>query len=187
MIIHGIMEREVRLNTSIEYGHTPTTKAGNGIMQFLSCRVNDETYGLEIHRVKEILEFKGCTRMPMVPDFIRGVINLRGHVVPVMDMRRFFFEKESDITRWSCVVIVEGEEAGDTQYTGILVDSVHQVIEVAAENLESPPDFGTSVSPGFIDYLGKVGDEFIIVLNMDALLSYSEIGVEQRTAIASGS
>jgi len=146
------------------------------VTQYLNFTSGEEIYGIEIHRVKEILEFRGCTRMPMVPDFIRGVINLRGHVVPVIDMQRFFFGKEARITRWSCVVIVEQEVGNETMFTGILVDSVRQVLELSEENHETPPDFGTPVAANYIKCLGKMDDAIVIILNLDVLLAYREAG-----------
>jgi purine-binding chemotaxis protein CheW len=142
--------------------------------QYLNFTVGNEIYGLEIHRVKEILEFRGCTRMPMVPEFIRGVINLRGHVVPVIDMAKFFFGRDSEITRWSCVVIVEQDVDGETMFTGILVDSVRQVLEMQQSDMEPVPDFGTPVSANYIKSLAKTEDALIIILKLDTLLAYRE-------------
>ncbi len=158
--------------------------SGGNVEQYLNFSLKDEVYGIEITRVKEILEFKGCTRMPMVPEFIRGVINLRGHVVPVLDLQKFFFGNDSQITKWSCVIILEQDGEGENMYTGILVDSVRQVMEIQESNLEEPPDFGTPIAADYIHALGKVEDELVIILSLDKLLSYRDAEAVKQAANA---
>lgn len=169
-----------------EMATTTTSKTfGDTVEQYLNFTLSNEIYGIEIQRVKEILEFKGCTRMPMVPEFIRGVINLRGHVVPVLDLQKFFFGNDSKITRWSCVVILEQEGDRENMYTGILVDSVRQVMEIQKSSLEEPPDFGTPIAADYIHALGKNGDDLVIILKLGTLLAYRESEAVRQAVIAS--
>jgi purine-binding chemotaxis protein CheW len=148
--------------------------------RYLTFMMKEEIYGLEIERVKEILEFRGVTRMPMTPDFIRGVINLRGNVVAVMDLQQFFFSRETEITRYTCIVIVERETDGEMQYTGILVDSVRQVLDLGEDDLDETPEFGTPVANSFVSALGKTDEGLVVLLSLDALLTFRTV-VEARS------
>lgn len=153
--------------------------------KYLTFVMKDEVYGFEIGRVKEILEYRGCTRVPMVPDFVRGVINLRGNVVAVMDLQKFFLGTDSEITRWTCVVIVEREVDGEMLYTGILVDSVRQVLDLDEEDTEETPEFGTPVANAFVAALGKTSEGLVVLLNLDALLTFKAVA-EVAGALPSG-
>lgn len=147
-----------------------------GERQFLTFRLKTDDFGVEILQVKEILEFGGLTRVPMVPEYVRGVMNLRGNVVPVLDLNYLFNKSPAEITRRSCVVIVDVQTGEDRADTGILVDSVDEVVELSDSQIEMAPSFGTKVRTEFILGMGKLSDERIIMLlNMETLLSYEEL------------
>ena len=144
--------------------------------QLLTFQLQGELFGLEILKVKELIEYNGITKVPMVPDYIRGVINLRGSVVPVVDLLYLFSKTPSQITKKSCIIIVEsmmGE--GSEAWTGILVDNVNEVIDVSGKDIEPPPAFGTNIRTKFILGMAKVGEEIIILLDMEYLLSFDEL------------
>ena len=143
--------------------------------QFLVFNLGEEPYGVEILRVKEIIEYDGLTRVPMSPDYIKGVINLRGNVVPVVDVMTLFTRNSVHITAKTCIIIVEivGEE--ESFQAGILVDSVKEVVDIQSENIDSAPTFKTQVGTDFIQGIGKIGDDFVILLNLKLLLSLDEL------------
>ena len=143
--------------------------------QILTFQLRGEMFGLEILKVKELLEFNGITKIPMVPEYIRGVINLRGNVVPVVDLIYLFSKTPSDVTKKSCIIIVESISGDTSSATGILVDNVNEVIDVAGSDIEPPPSFGTNLKTNFILGMAKVGEEIVILLDMDYILSYDEI------------
>ena len=143
--------------------------------QLLTFQLQGELFGLEILKVKELIEYNGITKVPMVPDYIRGVINLRGSVVPVVDLLYLFSKQPSQITKKSCIIIVEDSSGDIESYTGILVDNVNEVIDVSGKDIEPPPAFGTNLRTKFILGMAKVGDEIIILLDMEYLLSFDEL------------
>ena len=143
--------------------------------QILTFQLKGELFGLEILKVKELLEYNGITKVPMVPDYIRGVINLRGSVVPVVDMLYLFSKTPSEITKKSCIIIVENAGDDGDSYTGILVDNVNEVIDVSGKDIEPPPAFGNNLKTKFILGMAKVGDEIVILLDMEYLLSFDEL------------
>jgi purine-binding chemotaxis protein CheW len=111
----------------------------------------------------------------MMPAFIRGIVNLRGAVVPVIDLCARFGRTSTAITKKTCIVIVETSEREDRQVLGVLVDAVNEVLEIPGTDIEPAPSFGASVRTDFIDGMGKVRDKFVIILNVDSVLSVSEM------------
>ena len=117
-----------------------------------------------------------ATAVPMMPACIRGVINLRGSVVPVMDLSARFGNKAAQVTRRTCIVIVEIEAEGERRDVGVIVDAVNEVLEIAAGEIEPAPAFGSRIRSDFIAGIGKVNGKFVILLNVDRVLSTDEIG-----------
>ncbi len=111
--------------------------------------------------IKEIIEYGSLTTVPMMPGFIRGVINLRGAVVPVVDLSARFGRKSSEVTRRSCIVVLEVETDGEQQDVGVVVDSVSEVLAIPASEIEPPPSFGAKIRADFISGMGKVGSKFV--------------------------
>ncbi|RJF98907.1 chemotaxis protein CheW [Noviherbaspirillum saxi] len=144
--------------------------------QYLTFMLSGETFAIGILAIKEIIEYGGLTEVPMMPDCIRGVINLRGAVVPVMDMSARFGKPPTAVTKRTCTVIVEIEAEGEQQVVGVMVDAVNAVLEIPASEIEPAPHFGAKIRSDFIEGMGKVNGKFVILLNVDNVLSVDEIG-----------
>jgi purine-binding chemotaxis protein CheW len=145
--------------------------------QFLGFNLAEEEYAIGILRVREILEYDSVTRVPTTPRSIRGVINLRGRVVPVVDLSVKLGLPESPITRRTCVVVVEANLDGEPTVMGVLADSVSQVIDLPASEIQPPPPFGTRVRVDCLVGMGRAGKKFVLLLDIDKLLSAEELAV----------
>jgi purine-binding chemotaxis protein CheW len=157
----------------------PPAQAGRALdnHQYLTFSVAGEVFAIGILGIKEIIEYGQLTEIPMMPSFIRGVINLRGAVVPVIDLSVRFGRKPTEIARRTSIVIIEVGHEGTTQDIGIVVDAVHEVLEINAANVEPPPAFGAKIRTDFIQGMGKVNDKFVIILNVDRVLSVEEMAM----------
>ena len=149
--------------------------ADQGAQQYLTFSLTGEMFAVGILHVKEIIEYGNVTEIPMMPAFIRGVINLRGAVVPVVDLAARFGGKASEISKRSCIVIIEISDGELRQDIGIVVDAVSEVLEIPRSEIEPPPSFGAKIRADFIDGMGKVAGKFVIILNIDRVLSVEEI------------
>ena len=143
--------------------------------QYLSFVLCGEEYAVNILRVKEIIEYDALTRVPSMPASVRGVINLRGRVVPVVDLAARFGLPESGITRRSCIVMVELSDNDESVVMGIIADAVSQVLDLDASEIEPPPSFGTSINMRFIEGMAEAGRKFVIILDVDRALNASEM------------
>ncbi len=143
--------------------------------QYLTFFLADEEYAVSIQRVKEIIEYTPITKVPKVPVWIRGVINLRGNVVPVVDLAVRFGMEEHPVTKTTCIVIVEVEQGTERTIMGVLADAVNQVINLAPKDIEEPPAFGTRVRLEYLFGMGKLGKKFALILNIDRVLSAAEL------------
>ena len=143
--------------------------------QYLTFFLADEEYAISIQRVKEIIEYTAVTKVPKVPKWIRGVINLRGNVVPVVDLTVRFGLEESPVTRTTCIVIVEVEQDSERTVMGVIADAVNQVIDLSHKDIEEPPAFGTRVRLDYLFGMGKLGKKFALILNIDSVLSNAEL------------
>lgn len=155
--------------------------------QYLTFLLGGEMFAIGILGIKEIIEYGSLTAVPMMPQFIRGVINLRGAVVPVVDLLARFGRNASEVTRRSCIVILEVESSGERQDVGVVVDSVSAVLAIADSEIEPPPSFGTRIRADFISGMGKVGGKFVIILNADRVLSVDEMAMLTQAAGSSES
>jgi chemotaxis signal transduction protein len=151
---------------------------------YLTFSVGDEEYGVSVLKVREILEYETVTRVPRAPSFVRGVINLRGRVVPVVDMAVRFGLAPSPVTNRSCIVIVEAELLGEAVVMGLVADSVSQVVEFLPGEIEAPPSFGTRADVAYLKGLGRAGRRFVLLLDLDRVLAEGE--VEQVAALGAG-
>jgi len=140
--------------------------------QYLTFTLEDEVFAVDIDQVREVLEVSTLTKMPQTPDFMCGVINLRGKVVPVVDMRIKFGMDKGDRTVNTCIIILEVREE---VVIGTLVDSVKEVVELAPETIEPPPQIGTGVETKFLKGMGKQGDRFIIILDINQVFSQEDL------------
>lgn len=153
---------------------------GNDENQYLTFKLQSEVYSFGILNVKEILEYGKITKVPMMPDFIQGVINLRGEVVPVVNLARRFGLKPSEITKRTCVVIIEVGSGESRQELGVMVDSVSEVLEIEADQIRPAPGFGAKIRNDFIRGMGKVNDDFVIILDQDRVLSVDELAAVRQ-------
>lgn len=151
--------------------------ADDSPQQYLTFSLGGEVFALGILNVKEIIEFGNITEIPMMPAFIRGVINLRGAVVPVIDLSARFGGAASTVSRRTCIVIVELGNGEDRQDLGVIVDAVNEVLEIPRGDIEPPPSFGAKIRADFIQGMGKVEGAFVIILNVDRVLSTEEIAM----------
>jgi purine-binding chemotaxis protein CheW len=145
------------------------------LMQYLTFQLAGEEYALGILRVREIIQWQEVTRVPTAPAAIRGVLNLRGSVVPVVDLGVKFGIGPTEPTRRTCIVIVEVEREGGRTVMGIIADAVSQVMELGAGDIEPPPSFGTRVRMDYLQGMARMGDRFALVLDADRLLSIAEL------------
>lgn len=152
----------------------PPVAAGEA-NQYLTFALGGEMFAVGILNVKEIIEYGSLTEIPMMPAFIRGVINLRGAVVPVIDLSARFGGKTSDVARRTCIVIVEVKQEEGRSDIGIMVDAVSEVLEIAAADIEPPPAFGAKIRADFIAGMGKVGGKFVVILDILRVLSVEEM------------
>lgn len=143
--------------------------------QYLTFMLGGETYAMGILAIKEIIEYGNLTEVPRMPEFIRGVINLRGAVVPVIDLGARFGKQATSVTRRTCIVIIEVANGEETQDIGVMVDAVNEVLEISAGEIEPAPSFGANIRADFIDGMGKLDGKFVIILNIHQVLSVEEM------------
>ncbi|MDD5248372.1 MAG: chemotaxis protein CheW [Rhodocyclaceae bacterium] len=143
--------------------------------QYLTFTLAGEMFAVGILNVKEIIEYGSLTEIPMMPAFIRGVINLRGAVVPVIDLSARFGGKTADVGRRTCIVIVEVQQEEGRHDIGIMVDAVSEVLEIPGTEIEPPPAFGAKIRADFIAGMGKVNNKFVIILDILRVLSTDEM------------
>ena len=148
--------------------------------QYLTFKLEDEVFGLAIGKVREVLDFTTITKVPRTPEYMRGVINLRGSVVPVVDLHLKFGLAQTEKTVNTCIIIVEISMEGEITVLGALADSVQEVVELEPEQIEPAPKIGTKLNTEFIKGMGKREEEFIILLDIDKVFSNEELTMVQR-------
>lgn len=144
-------------------------------MQYLTFKLGEENFAVDVTKAQEILDFVAPTRVPQTPPFMLGVINLRGSVVPVIDLRRKFGMPEGEQTRDTCIIVMEIEVDGERTVVGALVDSVQEVLDLNTEDLEPPPRIGTRLKTEFIKSMGNLHGDFLIILDIDRVFSTDEL------------
>ncbi len=147
--------------------------------QHLTFKLDDEVFAVDISKVREVLEFTAVTKVPRTPEFMCGVINLRGGVVPVVDLRLKFGMPEAERTVNTCIIIVEVSLDNETTVLGALADSVQEVFELEPDQIEPAPKIGTKLNTEFIRGMGKRDGEFIIILDIDRAFSTDELTIVQ--------
>jgi purine-binding chemotaxis protein CheW len=150
--------------------------------QYLTFMLAGEVFAIGILVIKEIIEYHNLTEVPMMPPSVRGVINLRGSVVPVMDLLARFGRPTSEITKRTCIVIVEVESGEERQIIGVVVDAVNEVLDILPADIEPPPAFGARIRNDFILGMGKVKGKFVILLDVNHVLSLDELGAVAAAA-----
>jgi len=159
------------------------TTENEAMTQYLSFQVAGEAYAVGVLQAREIIEFPVVTRVPHAPVAVRGVINLRGSVVPVVDLAVKFGLPASEIGRRSCVVIVECTIEGESLVMGVMADAVNHVLDLTPADIEPAPSFGTRVRTEYLKGMGKLERGFVLLLDMDKLLSASEAAVGQAAPV----
>jgi len=161
-------------NVVVAGGGRALAESGSG-RQYLVFTLNGEVFAIDILQIREIIEFGTLTEVPMMPETIRGVINLRGAVVPVIDLSARFGRGPSAVARRTCIVIVEVLTDGTRQTLGVMVDAVNEVLEIPQEETEPPPAFGARIRTDFIAGMGKVNGRFVVILDVGRVFSLDEL------------
>lgn len=160
--------------------------------QYLTFSVDGAVLAVKILRIIEIIEFRALTPVPLMPSFVRGVLNLRGAVVPVVDLKARFGRGPAEVSRKTCVVIIDlhAEDApasgSGAQDIGVMVDQVNAVVEIAPGDIEPPPSIGNGLRPDFISGMGKLNDGFVVILDLDNLLCVEELAETAAAATELG-
>ncbi len=193
------MGQIVQAQSTTQTGGAIALRGNESPSQYLTFLLGGEMFAVGILNVKEIIEYGHLTEIPMMPTFIRGVINLRGSVVPVIDLAARFGGKPTEVSRRTCIVIVEvSDDFGSGEQVtrhdiGIMVDAVSEVLDIPGSEIEPPPTFGARIRADFIFGMGKVGGKFVIILNINKVLSIDEIaqltgteGISAESLLAAG-
>ncbi len=143
--------------------------------QYLTFLLGNDVYGVDVKYVKEVNEYEQVFVIPTVPDYIRGVMNLRGEVVPVLDLSYRLYNRASVISKLSCIVIVEIFDGDETKPIGVVIDAIKSVADINQDSIEETPSFGSKIRPEFINGVGKVNDVFVILLNIDKVVDIEEL------------
>ncbi len=154
--------------------------------QFLTFKLGNEVYGVDIKKVREVLEYTKVTKVPRTPDFMKGVINLRGGVVPVVDLRLKFGMEEKEKTVNTCIIIVEVNVESEEILLGAIADSVREVVDLGSEQMEDTPSIGMSIRVDFIKCMGKLEGEFCMILDIDRIFSAGEMDMIRQNSEADG-
>lgn len=154
-----------------------TSAQNNFVMKYLTFLLDDTSYALSILKIKEIIEYVVVTPIPRMPDFIKGAINLRGKLVPVIDLSERLDCGKSQINNRSSIIIIEMSFSNEVLNVGILVDAVSKVMDFKKTDIETAPTFGGSIDTDFIEGMGKVRDEFVVILNIDRILTIEDLTI----------
>ncbi|MGA2192110.1 MAG: chemotaxis protein CheW [Nitrospirota bacterium] len=165
------------MNETDEKEKTMAETVTTDATQYLTFTLGDEEFALDIAKVREVLDYTVITKVPRMPDYMRGVINLRGNVVPVMDLRMKLGMSATEKTVNACIVIVEIKVEDEVLHMGALADSVEEVLDLDPRQVEPPPKLGTGINQDFIRGMGKRDDKFIIILDIDKVLSGEDMSV----------
>jgi purine-binding chemotaxis protein CheW len=153
------------------------TETGHEGGKFLTFCLADEEYGVDIHQIKEILALVDITPVPRTPDFVKGVINLRGRIIPVIDLRVRFGMEEIEYTKETCIIVINIQRENSLVTMGVIVDRVSEVTDIEGGNISEVPGFGTSVDTEFMEGIGKVDDRIVLLLSIDRVMNDSEVSM----------
>src|SRR6204780_5968944 len=149
--------------------------------QYLTFKLGNEIFATDVAKVREVLDYTDITAIPRTPDFMSGVINLRGSVVPVVDLRLCFGMSRTDRTRNTCVVVVEVLLDNESTVIGALADSVEEVIDLEPDQIQPPPRIGTHIRTDFIKGMGKREAQFVMILDIDRVFSSEDMAAVRST------
>lgn len=154
---------------------TPTADGAGATRQFLSFTLGSEPYAIDIRTVREIIQHGSMTPVPLMPDFVRGVINLRGAVVPVIDLQARFGRGPAATSKKTCIVVVDALRDGERAELGLMVDAVSEVISLELSQIEPPPQFGGATRRDFIAGMGRRGERFVVLLDPERAFDIGEM------------
>ncbi len=160
-------------NTPVSHGSADRGPA----MQYLTYSLGEEVFAMDIRAVREIIQYATMTTVPLMPDFVRGVINLRGQVVPVIDLQSRLGRSTAKVGKKTCIIIFDASREGEKLELGLMVDAVSEVIEIADAHIEPAPQFGASIRRDFIRGMGKVDGEFIVILEPERALDIEDMAL----------
>jgi purine-binding chemotaxis protein CheW len=152
--------------------------------QYLTFKLAEEVFAIDVAKVREVLDFTAITKIPRTPDFMSGVINLRGNVVPVVDLRLCFEMSKTEKTVSTCIVVVEMLIEGESTVIGALADSVEEVIDLEPDQIQPPPKMGTQIRTDFIKGMGRRDAQFIMILDIDRVFSAEELSAVRSTEVS---
>ena len=167
----------------MEENSSTMTEVGKKLAgKYLTFKLADEEYGLEILKVQEIIQMQEVTRIPKTPEFVRGVINLRGKVIPVIELKKKFGMKCTEDTDKTCITVVQIGDQEQTLTMGIIIDEVSEVLDIEAENIQETPSFGKNINTEFILGMGKIGDNVKMLLDIDKVLTAEDVTSLEKLA-----
>ena len=149
----------------------------NETIQYLTFKLGDELFGVDVSKAREVLDYSEVTHVPQMPGYMLGVINLRGSVVPVINLRKKFGMADSEQTIDTCIIVIEIEIDGDIIVVGTMVDAVQEVLDLTEAQIEPPPRLGTKLNTEFIKGMGNIEDQFLIILDIDRVFTAEELSV----------
>ena len=152
--------------------------------QYLTFKLGDEVFAIDVSKVREVLDFTTITKIPRTPDFMSGVINLRGNVVPVVDLRLCFEMSKTEKTVNTCIIVMEVRLEGELAVVGALADSVEEVIDLEPDQIQPAPRMGTQIRTDFIKGMGKRDAQFIMILDIDRVFSAEELAEARAQSLA---
>lgn len=152
-----------------------TQAATSSMSQYLTFVIGADTFALSLLKVREIIEYDVVTHVPRMPEWIRGVINLRGSIVPVIDIAVKFQQPSKDVGKQTCIVITEVQSGDDTSVMGVIVDSVREVVDWSQDDIQPPPSFGTRLKADYLLGMAGTGKKFSLILDIDKILSIDEL------------
>ncbi|HPS86327.1 MAG TPA: chemotaxis protein CheW [Spirochaetota bacterium] len=173
------MEEMIRTDeeyaSSIDSESRESISAGGSMSLYLTFLLGNDLFGIHVNEVREVIEYKQIFKIPRVPDYVKGVINLRGEVVPVIDLHSRFYNALSSVTSTTSIVVVEVDDDGHTIPIGIIIDSVKAVTELYENNIEAVPEIGSKIRTDFMEGIGKIENQFVILLKVQNILNIEEL------------
>ncbi len=143
--------------------------------EYLTFHLGAEVFAIPIKNVKEIIENSNCTPVPSVPSFFRGILDLRGRAIPVIDLNVRFTGKPIEVSKRTCIIIIEQEMKGDTIEMGLMIDAVKEVVELPHDSIEAVPSFGNRINTGFMEGIARINNKFVVILDLANVLPSEEI------------
>lgn len=173
--LSGFNFQDISMTNQLHRQTTSQELSSGGISQFLTFMLNTDVYGINILNIKEIIDYGNVTRVPMMPEFVAGVINLRGSVVPVVDLALRFSVQAAEKTKRTSIVILDKKFEDQVLEIGVIVDVVNEVLDILSDEIEPAPRFGTKIRTDFISGMGKVDGELLVLLDIENILSINEL------------